>query len=321
MNDHDPIGSIAPLAAIGPPALQATRRELDTRATGRVSWYQDGPTPALGGTPLLLVHSINAAGSAYEVKPLFEHYRQTRPVYALDLPGFGLSDRNERRYDPQLMTAAIDAVIAVIGREHGGVPVDALALSLSSEFLARSAVGNPAAYRSLALVSPTGFDAMKLREGAAGSNLGRAAMRALFTQPAWRRGLFDFLTRRGVIRYFLRRTWGADNIDVGMVDYAYAITRAAGAEHAPLQFLSGYLFSGDSGRVYRALLPPVWAVHGIRGDFQRYPGLAQMAARTNWTIEVFPTGALPHFELPTEFVRRYDAWSSGLDTGLTRKAA
>jgi pimeloyl-ACP methyl ester carboxylesterase len=321
MSDRDPVMPISSAIAIAPPALQATRRELETRATGRVSWYQDGPASAPGATPLLLVHSINAAGSAYEVKPLFEHYRETRPVYALDLPGFGLSARDDRKYDPRLMTAAIDAVVAVIGREHGGIPVDALALSLSSEFLARSALGSPAAYRSLAFVSPTGFDSAKLREGAPGSTLGRPGMRALFTQPAWRRGLFELLTRRGVIRYFLRRSWGADNIDPGMLDYDYAITRAAGAEYAPLQFLSGYLFSGDSGHVYRALSQPVWAVHGVRGDFHRYPGLAQMAARTNWTIEVFPTGALPHFELPAEFVQRYDAWSRGLDAGMTRKAA
>ena len=44
--------------------------------------------PRTDTRPLLLLHSINASASAYEVKPLFEHYRQQRPVYAPDLPGF-----------------------------------------------------------------------------------------------------------------------------------------------------------------------------------------------------------------------------------------
>ena len=35
------------------------------------------------------MHSVNASASAFEVAPLYDHYRQTRPTYAVDLPGFG----------------------------------------------------------------------------------------------------------------------------------------------------------------------------------------------------------------------------------------
>jgi pimeloyl-ACP methyl ester carboxylesterase len=40
----------------------------------------------------MLLHSINAAPSAYEVKPLFEQMRHTHRVFAPDLPGYGFSD-------------------------------------------------------------------------------------------------------------------------------------------------------------------------------------------------------------------------------------
>jgi len=56
-------------------------------------------------------------------------------------------------YTPRLMTDAIHAMTAEIRRRCGDGPIDALALSLSSEFLARAAMESPAAYRSLALVS------------------------------------------------------------------------------------------------------------------------------------------------------------------------
>ena len=58
---------------------------------GSISIYSAGPQgEASGLPPLLLIHSINAAASAAEVEPLFTHYRQQRPVYAIELPGFGL---------------------------------------------------------------------------------------------------------------------------------------------------------------------------------------------------------------------------------------
>ena len=62
--------------------------------------------------------------------------------------------------------------------------------------------------------------------------------------------------------------------------------------------------------MYRSLTQPVWVIHGVRGDFVVYRGLAALAGNSNWTVEVLPTGALPHFEMPAEFVARYDRWSA-----------
>ena len=299
------------LPSVAQAALPGLVRALNNPGVGRLSWYEDGPGGERGpGRPLLLLHSINAAASAFEVKPLYEHYRVQRPVYALDFPGYGLSDRSARIYTPRLMTDAIHAVLAVIRDKYGALTVDAVALSLSCEFLARAALEDPAAFRSLAFVSPTGFNRLPLRQGPPASTLGFPRMLAVLNRPAVGRNLFRLLTRRGVIRYFLRRTWGSKDIDEGLLDYDYLTTHVDGAEHAPLHFLSGFLFSGDSGTLYQGLKHPVWVVHGVRGDFVDYRGLRQVADRSNWTIEVFPTGALPHFETLAQFVRRYETWAA-----------
>jgi len=303
-----PVDDIAQL----PPALPGQRRSLDLPGFGRLSWYQDGPVS--GGresAPMLLIHSINAAASAYEVRPLYEHYRGERPVYAIDLPGYGFSDRPDRTYDPRLMTDAVHALVAQIRHERGVDAVDALALSLSTEFLARAAVEMPGAYRTLALVSPTGFTGDRLREGPPCSHYGKPAILRFLRKLGIRRAAFELLTRRNVIRYFLGRTFGSKTIDEGLLDYDYLTTRPPGAEFAPLHFLSAFLFSRDSGTLYRSLALPVWLSHGVRGDFVRYRGLRHLADRTNWSYAVFQTGALPYFELPEEFIQRYDAWRRG----------
>ena len=59
------------------------------------------------GKPLLLVHTVNAAASAAEVRPIFDLMSQHRTVYAIDLPGYGTSERSARLYTPRLMTDAI----------------------------------------------------------------------------------------------------------------------------------------------------------------------------------------------------------------------
>jgi pimeloyl-ACP methyl ester carboxylesterase len=266
------------------------------------------------GPPLLLVHSINAAASAAEVRPLHERYAGTHTVFSPDLPGYGQSDRSERAYTPRLMTDALHDVAALIHDRCGAAPFDALAVSLSTEFLARAAMEQPAHHRSLALVSPTGLNGRTPRRAAPGSTREMAWLGGLLRGPgnAWGGALFRGLTRPGVIRYFLQRTWGGKNIDETLWAYDVLTTRVPGAEFAPLGFLSGALFSADIHTVYESLTAPVWVTHGVRGDFTDYRGLDLVRAQANWRVSVLPTGAMPYFELPERFGAEYDAFLAGI---------
>lgn len=300
-----------------PPSVTGERFEFSGAGTGRLSAYVAGK-----GEPLLLVHSINAAASAAEMRPLHEHYRATRRVFSLELPGYGFAERSDRAYTPRLMTDAIHAMTEEIRRRCDDRPLDAVALSLSCEFLARAAVESPATFRSLALVSPTGFDDGRERRGAAGTTLARPWLYGVLRGPGWGGALFRGLTRPGVIRYFLRRTWGADAIDEGLYEYSVITTRQPGAEYAPLCFLGGGLFSADIHSVYDRLELPVWVSHGVRGDFTNYRRKSDFAQRPNWSFSVFQTGALPHFEVGERFFAEYDAFlqrDRALDAGLAAR--
>ncbi|MBU1357515.1 MAG: alpha/beta hydrolase [Gammaproteobacteria bacterium] len=294
-----------------PAALSGDRFEFASPA-GRLSAYVAGK-----GEPLLLIHSINAAASAAEMRPLHEHYRATRTVFSIDLPGYGFSDRSDRNYTPRLMTDAIQAVTEQIHSRCGPAPIDALAVSLSCEYLARAAAESPARYRRVALVSPTGFRGMRPWRGEPGSTRGQRWLYRALRGPGsgWGGAVFRALTKPGVIRYFLRRTWGSNDIDETLWAYDVLTTKAPGAEHAPLHFLSANLFSADIHTVYERLQMPVWMSHGVRGDFTDYRGKVIVEARPNWQFSVFPTGALPYFELPDDFCNAFDRFLAGPPPG------
>jgi pimeloyl-ACP methyl ester carboxylesterase len=285
-----------------PPPLRGERVEIDSPA-GRLAIHVAG-----NGPPLLLVHSVNAAASAAEMRPLHEHYAERRTVFTPDLPGFGASDRSDRAYTPRLMTDALLAVLAHVRQRRGEAPIDALALSLSCEFLARAAVEAPSAFARLAFVSPTGLNGTTPRRAATGQTRAVPGLLRALRGPGWGGPLFRGLTRPGVIRYFLERTWGGPAIDETLWRDAVAAARHPGAEHAPLHFLSGGLFSADIHTLYEQLAAPVWVAHGTRGDFTDYRGLATLRLARPWRVNVFEGGAMPYFEHPQAFRAAFDGF-------------
>ncbi|URD34330.1 alpha/beta hydrolase [Methylobacterium tardum] len=299
-----------------PPALPGRHERIISRRAGALSLYSAGEAD---GVPLLLIHSINAAANAYEVRPLYLHYRGRRPVYALDLPGFGFSDRSRRRYTPRLMVEAIHAAVDEIRQRHGGCVIDALALSLSASFLARASLECSDAYRSLALISPTGFDAQLSGEGPPDGHRGRDWLRDALDRPPFGRPLFDALVTRPSMRFFLQKTFGSPDIGEDLLNYDYASAHQPGAEHAPWCFIAGHLFPTDTTRLYEQLRLPVWMVHGVRGDFVDYRLVPRVADRPNWRVETLPTGAFPHFEQPEAVMAGYDAFLAQLGAPSARR--
>ncbi|MBZ8132227.1 alpha/beta fold hydrolase [Afifella sp. IM 167] len=287
-----------------PDSLAAERFETEGRA-GPLSFYVAGQ-----GRPLLLIHSINAAGSAYEVRPIFQKERENYRVYAVDLPGFGFSDRSDRDYNVRLYVDAIHDMLDVIAADTGSEePVDALALSLSSEFLARAANERPQRFRSLAFVTPTGFESgASKRHGLPGSSREVPFLYSTLTFPLWSKSLYKGLTSRPSIRFFLKKTFGDKEIDESMLEYDYLTTHQPGARHAPYAFVSGKLFSGDIRAVYERLAMPVLLAHGTRGDFSDFTEADWARARKNWTVKPFKTGALIPFQAPEPFFAAYEAF-------------
>ncbi len=168
-----------------PKAIDADRQVFTSKAAGNLSYYV---SMQASGRPLVLIHSINAAGSSYEMRPLFDHYRATRPVYALDLPGFGFSERADRIYTPELYQNAILQFLA----SQVDQAADVVALSLGSEFVMRAAVEQPDRFHSITLISPSGFSASP-KANQTGTN---DTLYEIFSFPLWARAFYDLIVTK-----------------------------------------------------------------------------------------------------------------------------
>jgi len=290
-----------------PPAIDAERKHFISRDAGLLSYYVDKEAE---GRPLVLIHSINAAGSAYEMRPLFNYYRTTRPVYALDLPGFGFSERSDRPYSPRLYAQAILDFLVTQVRQ----PADVIALSLSSEFAALAAAEKPDSFNTLSMISPSGFTD---RRHKAGSQRARQSgtsdfLYNLFSFPVWSQAFYDLLATPASIRYFLQQSF-VGPLYPALADYSYITTHQPGARHAPLYFVSGKLFTPDiRDWVYDALNIPALVIYD-HDPYVRFDTLdAFVNAHANWySRRITPTRGLPHFEHLTETTQTLDDfWES-----------
>lgn len=279
-----------------PPALSAPLAEWHSRAAGTVRYYAD---TRVGGKPLLLLHSMNAAPSAMEMKPLFEHYRQERPVYAPDLPGFGQSERADRSYSPEFYAEVISAFL----EEVVGEAADVVALSTSAEFAARASLTQEK-MASLVLISPTGFGARPPPGPVTQDKLLRA-----FRTPVLGKALYSTLTVKPSIRFFLNKNF-VGTPPAELVDYGHRTTKAAGARHAPFHFLAMKLFTANAAdTLYRQVQVPTLVLYDEDPNisFECLPGVLKDCP--NWrAARISPTLGMPHWDQPKQTAAAMDAF-------------
>jgi pimeloyl-ACP methyl ester carboxylesterase len=264
---------------------------------GQVTLYAAGVD--LDPEPVLLVHSVNAAASAYEMSPLFAHYRDERPTYAIDLPGYGHSARAQVEHTAESMAAAVACALDEVGPAH------VVALSLGSEFAARAAIDHPDRVLSLTMISPTGLSSRR-------STAEAQWLESFFSVPIVGRASFDLLASRASIRWFVAKSFAGEP-DEGLVEYAYLTAHQPGGEYAPAAFLSGRLFTSDAlDQLYAEVPCPMQVLYDTdpNTDFARLPELVSHA-RDASAVRIPGTRGLPHFEQLDAVTAALDAfWAS-----------
>lgn len=246
------------------------------------------------GEPVLLVHSINAAASAYEVRAPFAALQDTYEVHAIDLLGFGLSDRPPRVYRA---TDYINLIADTL--ERIGKPVALVASSLSSAFAVAATARLPHLVRSLVLVAPTGLSQL-----AGNPSPLQFALYDVLRSPVGD-VVFNLIRSPFSVRYYLeQQTYGNPKwVTNEVFQNFYLAAQFPGAKHAPISFVTG-LLNYDIRADYARLSQPIMVVWGRKLKISP-PRLAQefVEVNANTRLELVDDSALPIEDQPELFNR------------------
>jgi pimeloyl-ACP methyl ester carboxylesterase len=107
----------------------------------------NGAAPELEATPIVLVHGLS---SSRTLKPLIRALGTRRPVYAPDLPGFGMSDQPVHPLDIPGLADALRSWLL----ENGLSPAIVVGVAFGCQVAVDLAASYPAAVDRLVLVGP-----------------------------------------------------------------------------------------------------------------------------------------------------------------------
>lgn len=261
---------------------------------GRIFYKQAGANNQ--GTPILFIHGIGAGWSSFMWRKNFDALSENFHVYALDLLGFGMSDKPATApYSADLYTELIADFIHEVAK----TPAHIIANSLAGAFSIRVADEQPDLVRSLILIAPTGADTLRARPGMTG-----AAFYGLLQSPVLGTSFYNVMSSERSIRDYARRQlfYDASRVTNRLVTQLYAASHQEGAQHAISAFLSGFL-NTDIREAFARLKHPVTLVWGKQD--QTIPieqAAALLSLNPNADVEIFDRCRMtPHEEHPEKF--------------------
>jgi pimeloyl-ACP methyl ester carboxylesterase len=274
-----------------PPTLPGAMHDWTWRGW-RVRYTEMGDGP-----PVVLVHGVHAAASSFEMRHIFEPLSRQHQVYAVDLLGFGKSERPAAPYSGQLFADLLAAFLDEVVQR----PATLVGSSLSAGFAVAAARARPERVGGLVLLSPTGVTDV--------GPLARAFGR-LVSVPLIGTAAFNLLVSRASIGSYLRRAYADPSlVDEPLIGQHWATSHQPNARLAPAAFVSGRLDLPFT-RSFGSRTAPILAIRGS------VPGLGAQASdpelralSDDVRIETIAgAGQLPHDEAADRVVDAIESW-------------
>jgi len=299
---------------VGIPALANALVARRTRALPKPLWgrahryawkFGEISFQRLGeGEPVLLLHSLGPGHDAEQWRAAGESLAQRRRVFAVDLLGWGRSEKPRLNYEAGLYIDLIaDFLEAAIDE-----PCHVVAVGTTAAYAVQVAIEHPDRIRSLGLVVPQGV-------GAGAGADGRGLYHRFLRLPVIGTSVLNLYTSQPALQQHLKREMFtvAERVDADRLDHHYRSSHQPGARAALAALLSGRL-AHRIDPLLEELEVPVWLCWGRHAAdtpvetadlwLQHIPG-AQLDV-------VEETGALPHTEAPGQFSERLEAFLDGI---------
>ena len=260
---------------------------------GRVAFYRMGQ-----GMPVLLIHSPHAGASAWEWRKIFPALANHFTVYALDLLGFGFSDKPNVPYSGRMYADLIVDFLqdVVEARAH------AIGSVLGGAYLVNAAVRRPESFERLVLVNPTGATANP-------SLVSEAITWNTLRTPVLGTSLYNNLVSSGNIERELitHDYYDASMATADVVETEYAFAHLPGSQYAAAAFLAGRL-DLPMRLAFASLSQPVLLIWGRDAFYTPVSEAADLLFRLpSARLEVLDEcGMLPHDEKAGEFIHLVD---------------
>ena len=252
----------------------------------RVAYTRHG-----SGSPVLLVHGIYAGASSNEWRHTVSSLAERYAVFAIDLIGFGQSDRPNLRYTPALYQAFL---ADVMGRLGCG-PLAVVASSLSAAHLVALAARDPRHIAALALIAPTGLGQLS---GA--SSFSQSATQLLLEAPIVGTAMYNALTSPASVRHSLEETYANDRLVTDELVESYVQNaRQPGGKHAVAAFVGGRLNVDIRNPLRRVRHPMLvlWGEQARQNPVQHAHAFRVLRPEAEWAL-ISSAGDLPHDEQP-----------------------
>ena len=269
---------------------EAQPYELFDWKEGRVAYHTYGT-----GRPLLLLHHTSVGASHAEWEKNIDFLAQNHKVYAIDLPGFGASEKPKITYTAYQYALFLNDFI----EQQVKRPVSIVASSASADFALMAYLMKPKNMRKLVLISPTG---MKTGFAIPEDNKKRRMLQA----PLFGTQYFIQAASKKAIKEQLEKDlfFSKENVPQKLVD-TYYIAAHKGGENARFSYAS--TASGFTGVTIKKALENLkipflvaWGEENRSNPAKYMDQIEEL--RPDGEYAIFEkTRLLPHYENSVEF--------------------
>lgn len=188
------------------------------------------------GSPIVLIHGVYGGASHRTFRQLLPLLDQAnKPVYILDLPGTGESDKPRQRYSIEDLDQFVEIFLAEVVKERATVVTESLTgtsgLKVASE--------RPDLIRRLVLLSPTGINSLATPPSQREERL----FERLWNDDVALLAFYDNLLNDNSLRFFLKFAFFNDAIiDEALLDDYRAMKPNVDQRFISLSFVAGQFY-------------------------------------------------------------------------------